>query len=149
MDIMRMEKNFLHWGHDITPEENPFEAGLGFAVSFKKKENFIGKEALLKIREQKLKKKLVMFTLQDSMPGKPLVLHDEPIYCDNKIIGRTTSGNYSFNYKKNMVLGYVNLFSSKEELQKKNFVIEIEQKYYKTNLQKKALHDPNNIMLKK
>jgi 4-methylaminobutanoate oxidase (formaldehyde-forming) len=78
-----------------------------------------------------------------------LVLHDEPIYCDNKIIGRTTSGNYSFNYKKNMVLGYVNLFSSKEELQKKNFVIEIEQKYYKTNLQKKALHDPNNIMLKK
>jgi hypothetical protein len=48
-----------------------------------------------------------------------------------------------------MVLGYVNLFSSKEELQKKNFVIEIEQKYYKTNLQKKALHDPNNIMLKK
>ncbi len=149
MDIMRMEKNFLHWGHDITPEENPFEAGLDFAVSFKKKENFIGKEALLKIREQKLKKKLVMFTLQDSMPGKPLVLHDEPIYCDNKIIGRTTSGNYSFNYKKNMVLGYVNLFSSKEELQKKNFVIEIEQKYYKTNLQKKALHDPNNIMLKK
>ena len=41
MDIMRMESGYLHWGHDISPEENQFEAGLGFAVSFKKNINFI------------------------------------------------------------------------------------------------------------
>ena len=35
MDIMRMESGYLHWGHDISPEENQFEAGLNFAVSFK------------------------------------------------------------------------------------------------------------------
>ena len=42
MDIMRMESGYLHWGHDISPEENQFEAGLNFAVSFKKNINFIG-----------------------------------------------------------------------------------------------------------
>ena len=40
MDILRMEKGYLHWGHDITPEENPFEAGLKFTVSFKKNIDF-------------------------------------------------------------------------------------------------------------
>ena len=149
MDIMRMEKKFLHWGHDMSPEENPFEAGLSFAVSFKKKENFIGKESLLKIKDKQLQKKLIMFTLQNSEPGSPLVLHDEPIYCNDKIVGRTTSGNYSFNYKKNMVFGYINLSSLNKDLSENNFSIEIEQKLYKANLQTKALHDPNNVMLKK
>ena len=41
-----------------------------------------------------------MFTLKDSKPGEPLLLHDEPIYLEDKIIGRSTSGNYSFNFQK-------------------------------------------------
>ena len=52
-----------------------------------------------------------MLTLKNSKPGSPLLLHDEPIYCDGKIVGRTTSGNYSFNYEKNMSFGYLNLLS--------------------------------------
>ena len=36
LDILRLEKKFLHWGHDITSENNPFEAGLTFALNFKK-----------------------------------------------------------------------------------------------------------------
>ena len=50
-----------------------------------------------------------MFTLKESEPGKPLLLHDEPIYIDDKIIGRSTSGNYSFNFNKNLSFGYVSL----------------------------------------
>jgi len=102
MDTMRMEKGYLHWGHDITPEENQYEAGLGFAISYKKNVDFIGKDALLKIKDQKLKKKLVILSLKENKPGFPLLLHDEPILSDGKIVGRTTSGNYSFNFKKNM-----------------------------------------------
>ena len=49
LDILRLEKN-LHWGHDITSENNPFEAGLSFAVNFKKNENFIGRKALEKLK---------------------------------------------------------------------------------------------------
>ena len=45
MDTMRMESGFLHWGHDISPEENQYEAGLNFAISYKKEINFIGKKS--------------------------------------------------------------------------------------------------------
>ena len=75
MDIMRMESGFLHWGHDISPEENQFEAGLNFAISFKKNIDFIGKKALLKIKEKNQKKKFVMLTLKDSKPGEPLLVN--------------------------------------------------------------------------
>ena len=47
MDIMRMEKGYLHWSHDITPAENPFEAGLNFAVKLNKECDFLGKESLI------------------------------------------------------------------------------------------------------
>ena len=102
MDIMRMESGFLHWGHDISPEENQYQAGLNFVVSYKKNIDFIGKDALLKIKDQKPLKQFVMLTLKNSKPGEPLLLHDEPICLKDKIIGRTTSGNYSFNFNKNL-----------------------------------------------
>ena len=66
--------------------------------------------------------------LKESEPGKPLLLHDEPIYIDDKIIGRSTSGNYSFNFKKNLVFGYIENDLSNEELQTKNLFIEVEKK---------------------
>ena len=72
MDIMRMENGFLHWGHDISPE-NQYQAGLKFTISFKNI-NFIGKDALLKIRDKPLDKTMMMFTLKDSKPGEPLLL---------------------------------------------------------------------------
>ena len=56
MDIMRMESGFLHWGHDISPEENQYEAGLNFAISYKKNIDFIGKQSLIKIKEKKTNK---------------------------------------------------------------------------------------------
>ncbi len=46
MDIMRMESGFLHWGHDISPEENQYEAGLNFAISYKKNVDFVGKKSI-------------------------------------------------------------------------------------------------------
>ena len=56
MDIMRMESGFLHWGHDISPEENQYQAGLSFTISNKKEVDFIGKQALEKIKKEKTKK---------------------------------------------------------------------------------------------
>jgi 4-methylaminobutanoate oxidase (formaldehyde-forming) len=72
-----------------------------------------------------------MFTLQNSEPGSPLVLHDEPIYCNDKIVGRTTSGNYSFNYKKNMVFGYINLSSLNKDLSKITFQLKLNKNFIK------------------
>ena len=148
MDTMRMEKGYLHWGHDISPAENQYEAGLGFAISYKKNINFIGKKAIEKIKKEKIKKKMITLILKDNNPGSPLLLHDEPIYFDNKIVGRTTSGNYSFNYKKNIAFGYINLEDSLPDLSKKIFYIEIEKKKYEAQLQLRALHDPENKIMK-
>ena len=148
MDTMRMEKGYLHWGHDISPEENQYEAGLGFAISYKKNIDFIGKKAIEKIKKEKIKKRMIMMTLKNSKPGSPLLLHDEPIYCEDKIVGRTTSGNYSFYYKKNMSFGYINLIDSIEELSKKTFFIEVEKKKYEAILHIHALHDHENKLIK-
>jgi len=130
MDIMRMESGFLHWGHDISPEENLYQAGLEFTISYKKNIEFIGKDALLKIKKQKIDRKFAMFTLKNNEPGKPLLLNDEPIYLNEKIIGRTTSANYSFNFKKNLIFGYIKNEFSNDQLKSKNLFVEVEKKKY-------------------
>ncbi len=139
MDVMRMESGFLHWGHDISPEENQYEAGLSFAISYKKESDFIGKEYLLKIKEKNQNKKFIMLSLKDSTPGNPLLLHEEPIYLEDKIIGRTTSGNYSFNYKKNLSFGYINTTDSIDELINRDIYIEVAKKKYPAIIELKPL----------
>ena len=105
----------------------------------------MAKKPLLKIKDQKPKKKLAIFSLKENKPGFPLLLHDEPILSDGKIIGRTTSGNYSFNFKKNMAFGYVN---SGSNLNEKGIEIEVEKTKYKAIIEAKPLHDPDNRIIK-
>ena len=141
MDTMRMESGFLHWGHDISPEENQYQAGLNFTISYKKPYDFIGKEKLLEIKNQKIDRRFVMLTLKESVPGKPLLLHEEPIYLENQIIGKTTSGNYSFNYNKNLSFGYIKSDLSNEQLNMKNLYIEVEKQKYQAQLITKPLKE--------
>ena len=72
-------------------------------------------------------------------------MHDEPIYCNEKIIGRTTSGNYSFNFKKSIAFGYI---SSNVNIKDKKLEIEVEKKRYKAIIEIKPLHDPENKIMK-
>ncbi len=143
LDTMRMESGFLHWGHDISPEENQYQAGLNFTISYKKDFNFIGREALEKIKDKKIDRKFAMFVLKNNEPGKPLLLHDEPIYKDDKIVGRTTSGNYSFNFKKNLAFGYINNDFSDDELLNGKISIEIEKIKYPAEIIFKPLKQTN------
>ena len=82
-----------------------------------------------------------MLTLKHSKPGFPLLLHEEPIYLDNKIIGKTTSGNYSFIYKKNLSFGYIKSDYSNEELLNMNLYIEVAKKKYLANVEGTPLKD--------
>ena len=145
LDILRLEKKFLHWGHDITSENNPFEAGLAFATNLKKDINFIGKEALTTIKSKPLKKRLELFSLKNNFkPGEPLVLHDEPIYNKDKLVGYTTSSNYSFCYNKNICLGYINGDIKNHN----NLYVEIEGKKYSLLRENSPLHDPESKLLR-
>ncbi len=145
LDILRLEKKFLHWGHDITSENNPLEAGLSFAVNLEKAEDFIGKKAIEKISKRPLKKKLELFSIKkrNLKPGNPLMLHDEPIYLKNNIVGSTTSANFSFCYNKNICLAYVNSETTKEKLS-----IEVEGKKYRLEHEEKPLHDANTTLMR-
>jgi 4-methylaminobutanoate oxidase (formaldehyde-forming) len=82
-----------------------------------------------------------MLTLKESVPGKPLLLHEEPIYLENEIIGKTTSGNFSFNYNKNLSFGYIKSDLSNEQLSMKNLYIEVEKKKYQAQLITKPLKE--------
>ncbi len=84
-----------------------------------------------------------MFTLNESKPGKPLLLHDEPIYFNGKIIGRTTSGNYSFNFKKNLVFGYIKNDLIDVKFKNQDFFIEVEKTKYSAKLLEKPLKSTN------
>ena len=84
-----------------------------------------------------------MLILKNSKPGEPLLLHDEPIYLDDKIIGETTSGNYSFNFNKNLSFGYIKSNLGNKELFKKNLYIEVEKKKYLAEILLKPLKQSN------
>lgn len=104
LNSLRMEKGYRHWGHDITVDETPIEAGLSFAVSFDKNDGFIGREALLRQKEQGVKKRLVQFALEDC---EPLIYHNEPIWRDNQIVGYLTSGMFGYTCGRSIGMGYV------------------------------------------
>jgi glycine cleavage system T protein len=91
LDSLRLEKGYKHWGADITPDDTPFEAGLGFCVKMAKGD-FIGRKALQQQLETGVKRKLVVFTIEDP---EPLIYHDEPIYRDGRPVSANTHGAYS------------------------------------------------------
>ena len=102
MDSLRLEKGYRSWGHDLGADDTPLEAGLGFAVAFKK--DFVGREALLRQRDRPLARRLVIFTLEDR---EPLLLGDEPIWRDGVLVGRITSGAYGHTLGQSIGMGYV------------------------------------------
>jgi len=104
LNSLRMEKAYRHWSHDITDEDSPLEAGLGFAVKLDKAGGFVGREALLRQKEQGLARQLVQFKLHDP---EPLLYHNEPIWRDGKIVGHITSAAYGHTLGGAIGLGYV------------------------------------------
>jgi glycine cleavage system aminomethyltransferase T len=102
MDSLRLEKGYRSWGQDIGADDTPLEAGLGFAVAFKK--DFVGRDALLRQRDRLLTRRLVMFSLNDA---EPLLLGDEPIWRDSMLVGRITSGAYGHTLGRSVGMGYV------------------------------------------
>jgi 4-methylaminobutanoate oxidase (formaldehyde-forming) len=104
LNSLRTEKAYRHWGHDITPDETPLEAGLGFVVAMDKPGGFIGREALVAQKAEGLRKRLVQFRLQDN---DRLLYHNEPIWRDGTIVGSITSGMYGHYLDASLGMGYV------------------------------------------
>ncbi len=106
LDSCRIEKKFLHFGHDVADEDTPLEAGVGFVCAMDKSIPFIGHDAIARQKDSKshLNKRLVQFVLKDP---EPLFYHHEPIVMNGQCVGYLTSGNYGHTLGASVGLGYV------------------------------------------
>jgi len=102
ISAMRIEKSYRAYGHELSPEETPLEAGLGFAICWEKE--FLGKEALLAQKDAGLNKRLVNFILKDP---SVILWGNEPIHCNGKICGYTSSATFSPTLGTSIAMGYV------------------------------------------
>jgi glycine cleavage system aminomethyltransferase T/glycine/D-amino acid oxidase-like deaminating enzyme len=104
IDALRLEKGYRVWSSDITPDETPFEAGLGFAVRLDKGADFIGREALAAARAAGPRQRLRCLVLADP---RSIALGNEPVRVDGAIVGRVTSGGYGFAVERSIAYAYL------------------------------------------
>jgi 4-methylaminobutanoate oxidase (formaldehyde-forming) len=142
MNTLRLESGYRHWGHDITDEDTPLEAGLGFAVGWDKP-SFRGRDALLADRELPRTKRLIQFRLEDE---DRLLYHDEPIYRDGILVGRTSSGMWSYVENRCLAMGYVNNADgvTKEWIDAGTFEIEVATERIPATASIRSFYDPRN-----
>ena len=147
MDSCRVEKAYRHWGHDITDEDTPLEAGLGFACRIDDKSQFIGREALLRQRDAGVRKRLVQFVLEDP---EPLLYHNEPVYRDAEIVGYISSGNYGHHLGSAVGLGYVCREAGVDAafVKSGSYEIEVAGERYPARASLRPLYDPTSSRLR-
>ena len=143
MNSLRMEKAYRHWGHDITDEDTPMEAGLNFAVAYDKAGGFIGRDALLAQKEAGIGKRLVQFKLDDP---EPLQYHDEPIFRNGEMVGHTTSAMYGHTVGSSVSMGYVTtpVEMPREEVLEAKFTIRINGQLHTAQPSWRGFYDPAN-----
>ena len=104
IDSMRLEKGYRVWGADITPDETPYEGGVGFCVKLDKGGGFIGREALLEAKDRGPRARLACLLLSDP---RSVALGNEPVQIDGKIRGRVTTGGYGYTLGRSIAYAYV------------------------------------------
>ncbi len=104
INSLRLEKGYRAWGAELSPDDTPIEAGLGFAVAWNKTVPFIGREALLKQKAAGVRRQMAVFVLQDP---EPVLWGSEPILRDGEVVGYTTSGSYGHTVGGGIGMGYI------------------------------------------
>lgn len=149
LDSCRIEKKFLHFGHDVADEDTPLEAGVGFVCAMEKAIPFIGHDAIARQKESKshLNKRLVQFVLQDP---EPIFYHHEPILAGGKCVGYLTSGNYGHTLGASVGLGYVKSDEpvTADWLAGQQWQIDVGGQYYAANASLRAAYDPSGSRMR-
>ena len=104
IDALRLEKGYRVWSSDITPDENPFEAGLGFAVALDKAEPSQAAAALRAAKADGPSKRLRCLVLDDALD---VCLGNEPVRIDGEVVGRVTSGGQGFAVENSIAYAYL------------------------------------------
>lgn len=110
IESCRLEKGYLYWSGDMSPDYTPFEAGLGFAVALEKGP-FAGRRALTVAKSRGVTRRLCSFTVDGFAPfhGGETILHQ------GHVVGTTTSAGFGHTLGRTIALGYVPASISREE----------------------------------
>ncbi len=139
IESLRLEKGYVYWSADVTPDTNPYEAGLGFAVA-PDKADFIGREALLRIRAAGPARKLATLTVE----GFAALIGGEAILADGAVAGTTSSAGYGYTVEKTIALGYL----PSELARDAELEIEAYGKRYPAKRGPRSLYDPKGERLR-
>ena len=148
LNTLRIEKAYRDYGHDIDNSDTPLEAGLGFCVAFDKPGGFIGREALLRQREEGiLYHRFVQFLLEDP---EPLLYGSEPIYRNGKRVGYLGAGGYGHTLGGAVGLGYVNNEEgvSVDFVKSGRYEIEVVGQRYPAKASLRPLYDPKGVKVR-
>jgi sarcosine dehydrogenase len=147
LESLRLEKGYRAWGSDITPNDTPFEAGLGWAVKLKRNIPFIGREALVEKAAQPLRKSLAGFTLDD--PGVVLVGR-ETILRNGEQVGYLTSGGHGYTLGKAIGYGYVRNPAgvSRDFLLSGTYELVVANERFPASIALEPLYDPQSARVK-
>jgi glycine cleavage system T protein len=102
LESLRLEKGYRYWSADMTPADNPYEAGLGFCVRLGKGD-FIGREALLRVKAEGVTRRLATVTIEPALT----VYGGEAVWKDGRVLGRFRSGGYGHTVGRNVGLVYL------------------------------------------
>jgi glycine cleavage system T protein len=145
MDTCRIEKGFRHFGHDITSEDHVLEAGLGFAVKTDKPD-FIGRDAVLRKKDEGLNARMLQFRLTDP---EPLLYHNEPVLRDGAIVGFLSSGAYGHALGGAIGMGYVPCKGeSVADLLASSYEIDVAGTRVAAEVSMKPMYDPTSERVK-
>ena len=147
LNSLRLEKAYRHWSHDITDEDSPLEAGLGFVVKFDKPGGFIGREALLAQQEQGVARHLVQLKIKDP---EPLIYHNEPIWRGEEIVGHITSAAYGHTLGGAVGLGYVTAEPGEpaDSVLGDAYEVEVACERFSADVSLRPLYDPDNAKIR-
>ncbi len=143
IDTMRIEKGYLYWSTDITPDTTPWEAGLDWRVNLDKGD-FCGRGALLAQRETGISRKLCTFTLECNPDTMAYPVGGEAIIFDGDVVGFTTSANFGHSVGKPIAYGYVPIALASQ----KEFVVEVYGESVPAERHEGALYDPAGTRLR-
>jgi glycine cleavage system aminomethyltransferase T len=139
---MRIEKRFLAYGHDLDTDTNPFQAGLEFALDWNS--DFIGKNALLELRDKRPTSKLVSIVF-DSLDAQPL--GNEPVYHNGRIIGKTTSAAFGYRTGKPVAIALIE-FESEKNLHQLEVDVDIARSQNAGTIKLNSVHDPEGSSMR-
>lgn len=146
INSLRLEKAYRAWGSDVSPDDTPLQAGLSFALAWDKQGGFMGRDALLKQREQGIRKRMAAFVLDDP---QPILWGHEIIYRDGQVAGYTSSASYGHTVGGAVALGYVKSKDviSRDWIEAGRYEIAISAKRHAATVHWRSPYDPKRARI--